>query len=78
MKYEPKGTYDMEAMGWEERKAFDPMAGWDEEKEDAYEEAVYELFEDRFPSQEEIDEVAKKFDIPYDYVADEGWLFVED
>ena len=36
MMYAPKGTYDMEAMGWEELKAFDPMEGWAEEKVDAY------------------------------------------
>ena len=29
-------------------------------------------------SREEIDEVAKKFNIPYDYVEFESWLYVED
>ena len=59
MMYAPKGTYDMEAMGWEELKAF-------------------ALYEDCVPSEESIDKVAKEFDVPYDYVEFEGWLFVED
>ena len=52
MMYAPKGTYDMEAMGWEELKAFDPMEGWAEEKVDAYEDAIYALYEDCVPSEE--------------------------
>lgn len=78
MMYAPKGTYDMEAMGWEELKAFDPMEGWAEEKVDAYMDAIYALYEDCVPSDEAIDKVAKEFDVPYDYVEFEGWLFVED
>ena len=78
MMYAPKGTYDMEAMGWEELRAFDVMVDWTEEKVDAYEDAIYALYEDCVPSDEAVDKVAKEFDVPYDYVEFEGWLFVED
>ena len=78
MTYAPKGTYDFEAMTWTERKAFDPTEGWTEEKCDLYDDAIYDLYRDRIPTDEEIDKVARDFNIPYDYVENEGWLFVED
>ena len=74
MKYEVKGTYDFEAMGWDEYKNFDE--GF--EKTDEYDDAIWELFKDNIPTDEEIDAVAKKFNVPFDYVENEGWLFVED
>ena len=78
MTYAPKGTYDFEAMTWTEYKAFDPTKGWTEEKCDLYDETIYNLYNDRIPTDEEIEKVAKDFNIPYDYVENEGWLFVED
>ena len=73
MRYEKKGTYDFEAMGWNEYKEFDK----DFERTDEYDDAIWGLFKDNMPTDEEIDAVARRFNVPFDYVEDEGWGFVE-
>ena len=79
MKYEVKGTYDMEALSMKAREEMDKaVIKVLVDREEEYEEAIEALFADRIASREEIDEVAKKFDIPYDYVEFEGWAYVED
>ena len=79
MKYEVKGTYDMEALRRVEMEemtnaVIEVLA----DREEEYGEAIEALFADRIATIEEIDTVAKKFDIPYDYVEFEGWAYVED
>lgn len=79
MKYEVRGTYDMEALRRAEMEemtnaVLEALA----DREEEYDEAIEALFADRIATTEEIDAVAKKFDIPYDYVAFEVWAYVED
>ncbi len=79
MKYEPKRTYDMEAFSMKElgdfsKEVYKALA----EKDEEYDRAVEDLFTERIPVEEEIDYIAKKFNVPYDYVEYEGWFFVAD
>lgn len=79
MKYEVRGTYDMEALSMKAREEMDKaVCKALADREEEYEEAIEALFADRIASREEIDEVAKKFNVPYDYVEFESWLYVED
>ena len=78
MKYEVRGTYDMEALTMKAREEMDKAVSKALADKEEYEEAIEALFADRTASRKEIDEVAKKFDIPYDYVEFEAWAYVED
>ena len=79
MKYEVRGTYNMEALGYKEscemaNKVIEALGNRVEE----YEDAIEALFDGRAATNEEIDKVAREFNIPYDYVENEVWLYVED
>jgi hypothetical protein len=79
MRYEVRRTYDMEALSMKAREEMNKaVVKALADREEEYEEAIETLFADRIASREEIDEVAKKFNIPYDYVEFEGWAYVED
>lgn len=79
MKYEVRGTYDMEALTYAEvcemgDKVIEALGDRVEE----YEDTIEALFNGRVATNEEIDKVAREFNIPYDYVENEGWFYVED